>query len=98
MAPGGALARARSSCVGMMWRPSGSPAGQACVSSRAIPASSQDWDGGRCGRLGPTQHRRHGAPLVVPLGKHSDRPTEDVIATVLHYAAGRVYLAPGPWR
>lgn len=54
--------------------------------------------GRRAMREARTQHRRHGAPLVVPLGKHSDRPTEDVIAAVLHYAAGRVYLAPGPWR
>lgn len=49
--------------------------------------------GPRATRGARTQHRRHGALLVVPLGRHSDRPTPEVLAALAHFAAGRTYLA-----
>lgn len=64
-----------------------SPRSGLCVAPR---------DRGLLPRLGPramrearTQQRRHGGSLVVPLGRHSDRPIPEVLAAVRHFAAGR---------
>ncbi len=48
--------------------------------------------GQRAIREARSQSGRHGCPLVVPLGRHSDRPIPEVLAAVTHWAAGRTQV------